>query len=242
MHARMQKAFERFYDVVPASNAQVAQIIQDLNVDIAVDLSGFTKGARIGALAYRPAPLAVNMLGFPGTTGASYIDYIIADPHLISPEMQGFFTEKPVYLPDTYMPNHRERLIGTTPSRAEVGLPPQGFVFCCFNGSFKFAREVFEIWLRLLHTVPGSVLWFNFNYDRAAENLRHFAQSQGIAAERLVFSKTRLSAEDHLARLQHADVFLDTRPYNAHATAADILWAGVPVITCPGKAFAARVA
>jgi predicted O-linked N-acetylglucosamine transferase (SPINDLY family) len=242
MRKRLEQSFDKLFDVHGLSDAQVAQGLAELNVDIAIDLSGHTKGSRTAALSYRPAPLAVNMLGFPGTTGAPYIDYIIADKRLIPESAQAFYAEKPVYLPESYMPNHAERKMGNASSRAEAGLPEQGFVFCAFNGSYKITREIFIVWMRLLQAVPHSVLWLNVSYDAAVERLRREAQARGVAAERLVFAPNLPDPGDHLARLQLADVFLDTDVYNAHATAADTLWAGVPVITCPGRSFAARVA
>ena len=239
---RLASAFDHFIDMRGATDEQVAHHIAKIGADIAIDMSGHTKGTRLAALAWRPAPIAVTYLGFPGTTGTSYVDYLIGDPHLIPTETQQFYAEKIAYLPHSYMPNHAGRHIADTiPSRAEAGLPETGFVFCCFNGSYKITREIFDIWINLLHAVPDSVLWFNFSYDRAADNLRREAEARGIAKERLVFAEPKALLDDHLARLQHADIFLDASPYNAHATACDVLWAGIPTVTYSGKGFASRV-
>jgi len=184
----------------------------------------------------------VNYLGFPGTLGAAYIDYIIADPHVIPPEHDAFYTEKVVRLPETYQVNDRKRGIAQrTPARAEAGLPDTGFVFCCFNNNYKITPTVFALWMRLLRAVRGSVLWLLEGNAAAARNLRREAQRHGVAPERLAFAP-KINLADHLARHRLADLFLDTLPCNAHTTASDALWAGLPVLTCLGGAFAGRVA
>jgi predicted O-linked N-acetylglucosamine transferase (SPINDLY family) len=183
----------------------------------------------------------VNYLGYPGTMGAPYIDYILADRTVIPAEHQVHYSEKVVYLPDAYQPNDRKRRIADTPTRAEAGLPQTGFVFSCFNNTFKIGPEIFGIWMRLLHNVEGSVLWLLEDNAIAAANVRREAEARGIAAERLVFAP-RMKPHEHLARQRLADLFLDTLPYNAHTTASDALWMGLPLVTCPGSTFPSRVA
>jgi predicted O-linked N-acetylglucosamine transferase (SPINDLY family) len=243
MRARLGRCFDRFMEVQEQSDAEVAELLRRMEVDIAVDLMGFTGECRPGILAFRPAPVQVNYLGFPGTMGADYIDAIIADRTVIPEESVGDYSEAVVYLPDTYLPNDATRRIAErTPTRSEAGLPEKGFVFCSFNNSYKFTPELFDIWMRLLSRVEGSVLWLPEVNAAAVRNLRREAASRGIDENRLVFAPFLASAEDHLARLRLADLFLDTLPYNAHTTAADALWAGLPVLTTPGSTFAGRVA
>jgi len=243
MRARLSRSFARFIEVQDKSDVEVAQLLRQLEVDIAVDLMGFTGECRPGILAFRPAPVQVNYLGFPGTMGADYIDAIIADRTVIPEESLGHYSEAVVYLPDSYLPNDASRRIAErTPSRSEAGLPEKGFVFCSFNNSYKFTPELFDIWMRLLSRVEDSVLWLPEVNGAAVRNLRREAAARGIDEKRLVFAPFLASAEDHLARLRLADLFLDTLPYNAHTTAADALWAGLPVLTTPGSTFAGRVA
>jgi protein O-GlcNAc transferase len=202
---------------------------------------GFTERCRPRILALRPSPVQVSYLGYPGTIGADYIDYIIADRFLIPEGSRKYYTEKVVYLPDTYQVNDSKRRIAErTPSRADVGLPEAGFVFCSFNNSYKITPTVFDIWMRLLKEIDGSVLWLLENNRAMAHNLRREAAERGIAPERLVFARF-ICLQDHLGRHRLADLFLDTLPYNAHTTASDSLWAGVPVLTCLGSTFAGRV-
>ena len=202
-----------------------------------------TEGSRPAILAFRPAPVQVNYLGYPGTTGAQWMDYILADSTVIPPEQQVHYREKIVYLPDTYLPGDNKRKISPrVPSRAEAGLPDFGFVFCCFNNNYKFTPAVFDLWMRLLAAVRGSVLWLSHPNAGTIQNLRRRAETRGISPERLVFTSYVKSDDDHLARLSLADLFLDTLPYNAHATASDALWAGVPVLTVVGTNFPGRVA
>jgi predicted O-linked N-acetylglucosamine transferase (SPINDLY family) len=242
MRSRMKGAFERFVDVRERSDREVAHLIRELEVDIAVDRTGFTIGARTGVFALRPAPVQVNYLAYPGTMGADYIDYIVADRVIIPPEHQTSYSEKIVYLPDSYQVNDSERRIAEcTPARAAVGLPEHGFVFCSFNNTFKITPPVFGVWMRLLRKVEGSVLWLLEGNGTALGNLRREAESSGIAPERIVFAP-RMRHEDHLARHRLADLFLDTLPCNAHTTASDALWVGLPVLTCMGTTFAGRVA
>ncbi|MGO8754350.1 MAG: tetratricopeptide repeat protein [Gallionellaceae bacterium] len=242
MRKRLRRAFDRFEDVRGMGDYETALMLRDLEIDIAVDLKGHTKDSRTGILAYRAAPVQVNALGFPGTMGAAYMDYIIADRHLIPPEHLAYYTEKVVYMPDSYQVNDDRRQIAErTPTRTEAGLPESGFIFCCFNNNFKIAPEIFTVWMRLLGKVEGSVLWLLEDNPSASVNLKREAAQRGVAPERLVFAK-RMDLADHLARHRLADLFLDTLPYNAHTTSSDALWAGLPVLTCKGSAFAGRVA
>lgn len=242
MRARLESAFDRFIDVRHRSDREVAELLRELEIDIAVDLQGFTSGCRAGIFAQRGAPIQVNWLGYPGTSGADYIDYIIADSVLIPKEDHPHYTERVVTLPDCYQPNDSKRGIAAhTPTRAELGLPEHGFVFCCFNNNHKIAPRVFDIWMRLLARVEGSVLWLLKDHAAAERNLRREAEARGVDPARLVFAP-RVKMEEHLARQRRADLFLDTLPYNAHVTASDALWAGLPVLTRVGSAFAARVA
>lgn len=240
---RVKAAFDQFIDVADKSDIEIALLIQTLEVDILVDLMGFTKGCRTSVFGHRPAPIQVNYLGFPGTMGTNYMDYIIADQHIIPPEKQAFYAEKVAYLPDTYMPNDAKRVIAEfTSTRAEANLPESGFVFCCFNDHYKITPEIFEVWIRLLKHVENSVLWLRTGNAIMKENLRIIVKAHGISPERLVFAQKKEKIEDHLARHRLADLFLDTLPYNAHATTCDALWAGLPVLTCRGESFASRVA
>ena len=242
IRARLAAGFDRFLDLRGDSDAAIAERIAALGVDIAIDLKGHTKDNRFGVFAYRPAPIQVSYLGYPGPTGADYIDYVIADPIVLPLAEQPFWTERIVQLPGCYQPNDAHRRIAETmPSRAECGLPEAGFVFCCFNNSHKIAPPIFALWMRLLAQVPGSVLWLYRDNADAERRLRAEARAQGIDPARLVFAGP-LPLEAHLARHRRADLFLDTLPYNAHTTASDALWAGLPLVTCPGGSFAGRVA
>jgi protein O-GlcNAc transferase len=217
--------------------------MREMEVDIAVDLGGYTSDTRTEIFAHRPAPVQVNYLGYPGTMGTPYHDYIIADRHTIPPEHQAFYTERVAYLPDTYLPTDNSvRIAEKTPTRAECGLPDEGFVFCSFSHDFKISPPVFDVWMRLLAQVPGSVLWLVTRGEVAQRNLRAAAEARGIAPTRLVFAGRVPRVEDHLARYRQADLFLDTHPYNAHTTAADALMAGLPVLTYMGGSFPSRVA
>ncbi len=238
---RLVGGFDRFMDVRSHDDAQAARLVHELQADIAIDLKAYTQAARPGILAHRPAPVQAAYLGFPGTTGADFIDYVVADRFVLPEEHRPFYSEKVVHLPDTYQVNDSKRLIsGQTPTRAEAGLPQQGFVFCCFNNSYKIAPRLFDIWMRLLGRVPGSVLWLLEDNRWAKENLRHEAQARGVDPARLIFAP-RMDLGEHLARHRLADLFLDTLPCNAHTTASDALWAGLPVLTCAGGTFAGRV-
>jgi predicted O-linked N-acetylglucosamine transferase (SPINDLY family) len=239
---RVAAACDTFVDVSDKSDREAAALARRLELDIAVDLQGFTEGSRTGIFAARAAPLQVSYLGYPGTLGTDYMDYLVADATLVPASSQAYYTEKIVYLPDSYQVNDSRRGIAERSfSRAELGLPASGFVFCCFNNSYKITPEVFTIWMRLLTRVPGSVLWLLQDNETAPLNLRREAQARGVDGERLVFAP-RWPLAEHLARQRAADLFLDTFPCNAHTTASDALWAGLPVLTRMGESFAARVA
>jgi protein O-GlcNAc transferase len=238
---RLERAFERFIDIRPLSHSQAAQRIHADAVDILIDLKGHTLNARTATLAARPAPIQVNYLGYPATMGTSFVDYIIVDRVVAPPEDQAHFTEKFVTLPGCYQPSDTRREVAALPSRRDFGLPADGFVFCCFNSSYKITPAFFDIWMRLLQRVPGSVLWLLESNELARRNLRREAEQRGVAPERLIFAPIKPLAE-HLARHCHADLFLDTLPCNAHTTASDALWSGLPVLTSPGATFAGRVA
>ena len=242
MRRRLEAAFDKFLDVRNRSDRDVALLARNLEIDIAVDLGGFTLDGRMGIFSMRAAPVQVNYLGYAGTTGAEYIDYLIADPTLIPASNQKYFSEKIVYLPNSYQANDRKRRIADkTFTRAEVRLPEDAFVFCCFNNNFKIAPEVFDCWMRILKRVDNSVIWLMEGNTKATSNLRKEAEIRGVHPERLIFAKP-MPPPDHLARHRLADLFLDTLPYNAHTTASDALWAGLPVLTRIGETFAGRVA
>ncbi|MGA9032483.1 MAG: tetratricopeptide repeat protein, partial [Sulfuricaulis sp.] len=240
---RLEKAFDRFFDVRTWTDQKIAALAREQEIDIAVDLNGHTKSARIGIFALRPAPVQVNYLGYPGTLGADYMDYLIADHTVIPREHQQYYDEKIVYLPDCCQVNNPTKEISDHPfRRAELGLPDGAFVFCCFNNSYKITPDLFDIWMRLLHAVGGSVLWLSEANATAVRNLRREAEQRGMAPDRLVFAPRMTSLANHLARYRQADLFLDTFYYNAHTTASDALWAGLPVLTCLGETLAGRVA
>jgi protein O-GlcNAc transferase len=242
VRTRLMRAFDRFVDVSSTSDREVASLLHELEVDIAVDLKGHTEAARLAILAARPAPLQVSYLGYPGTMGADFIDYVIADGIVLPLDQQPFYREKIVHLPDSYQVNDSKRQISSRiPARRELGLPEHAFVFCCFNNNWKINAAMFDIWMRLLGAVDGSVLWLFRSNDLATANLRVEAKARGIDPARLVFAPF-LGLPDHLARLKRAELFLDTLPCNAHTTASDALWAGLPVLTCIGDTFAGRVA
>ncbi|MBL0230192.1 MAG: tetratricopeptide repeat protein [Moraxellaceae bacterium] len=242
MTVRVKAAFDRYIDVSQYTDLQVAQLIKSLQIDIAVDLKGHTQDARLGIFAYKAAPIQVNYLGQASTIGASYIDYILADRHIVPPQYHTDFSEKVVCLPHTYYVNDSKRPISSQVfSRGELGLPESGFVFCCFNNSYKISPAMFDVWMRLLQQVPHSVLWLLEGNATARQNLYNEAKRRGVAPSRLVFAP-KVASSVHLARHQHADLFLDTLPINAHTTACDALWARVPIVTCMGQTFASRVA
>jgi protein O-GlcNAc transferase len=243
MRQRLKAAFERFVDAQYRTESEIADLIHRLEIDIAIDLMGFTAHNRFGALARRPAPVQVNYLGYSGTMGADCIDYIIADATAIPEDRRAFYAEQVIWLPDSFLVYDDRRVVtARTPARRECGLPEGAFVFCCFNNSYKIGPEVFTVWMKLLKTIDNSVLWLSELPAMAQANLRREAQRRGVQAERLIFAPRLPDVADHLARQRQADLFLDTLPYNAHTTAADALWAGIPVLTCCGATFAGRVA
>ena len=242
MRQRLEKSFDQFIEIGSKSDFEVAQLSRNLNIDIAVDLKGFTQDSRTGIFSYRAAPIQVNYLGYPGTMGTDYIDYIIADKTLIPVEAQSCYSEKVAYLPNSYQVNDRKRVVSDKQyTRQELGLPENGFVFCCFNNNFKILPATFEGWMRILKAVEGSILWLLQDNPWVVDNLKKEAEKQGIAAHRLVFAE-RMPLSVHLARHRQADLFLDTLPYNAHTTTSDALWTGLPVLTLMGRSFSSRVA
>lgn len=239
---RIEQAFESFTDAQHLSDGEIAELVRRGEIDIAVDLMGYTTDSRIDVLARRAAPIQVGYLGYAGTMGGDFVDYIIADPTVIPDDQARFYSERVIWLPESYQANDGKRPIPrTTPTRDECGLEEATFVFCCFNNTFKITPEVFDVWMRLLRAQPNSVLWLREPNEAASRNLRHEAQKRGVAPDRLVFAPRVPSAADHLARHRLADLFLDTLPFNAHSTASDALWAGLPVLTCLGTTFAGRV-
>ena len=243
MQARLMKAFDRFVDVRQRSDIEVATLAREMGIDIAVDLNGLTQNCRAKIFALRAAPIQVNYLGYPGTMGAPYMDYLIGDRSVIPRAQRVHYAEKIIYLPDSYIPFDSSYAISDkTFTREELGLPTEGFVFCCFNNAYKIAPTIFDSWMRILTRIEKSVLWLSQANSAAARNLSKEAARRGVHPERLIFAERWTSLPEHLARLRAADLFLDTLPYNAHATALDALWAGLPVLTCEGQSFAARVA
>jgi protein O-GlcNAc transferase len=238
---RWEQAFDHFREIRPLSLQQAAQRIFDDRIDILVDLTGYTQSSRTGILALRPAPLQVNWLGFPGTLGAPFADYLLTDRTVTPENDAAHYSEHLVYLPDTYQANNRARPDAEPPTRADCGLPDSGIVFCCFNQTFKITPQVFDRWMKIISETPQSVLWLLECNTWAKANLRREAEARGIDPNRLIFAP-RASQAEHLARHHCADLFLDTSPYNAHTSASDALWAGLPVLTCIGDTFASRVA
>ena len=242
MRTRLKKSFDQLIDASAMSDIEIAQLSRDLKIDIAVDLKGFTQNCRTGIFAYRAAPIQLSYLGYPGTMSTNYIDYLIADQTLIPQEAQQAYSEKIAYLPNSYQANDRKRVVSDKQfTKAELGLPEQGFIFCSFNNNYKILPATFESWMRILKAVDGSVLWLYEDNAAAANHLRQEAEKRGVHPSRLVFAK-RMPLAEHLARHQLADLFIDAFPCNAHTTASDALWAGLPVLTLMGNAFASRVA
>ncbi len=242
LRRRLDSAVDRMVECASHDDRAIAGLARQMEIDIAVDLMGHTRNARLGIFPFRPAPIQVNYLGYPGTLGMACIDYIVADATLIPSSEESAYDEKVVYMPNSYQANDSTKRISGNPlHRSEHGLPEQGFVYCCFNNNHKISPEVFDIWMRLLRVDDASVLWLFAGNPAATENLRKEAGRRGVAQERLIFAP-RLELPDHLARHRLADLFLDTFYYNAHTTASDALWAGLPVVTRIGGAFAGRVA
>jgi len=238
---RIAAAFEHFIEGGTQSDAAVAELLRQKEIDIAVDLAGHAGGARPGIYLRKPAPLIVNFAGHPGTQGADWADYILADPVVVPPGSEQYFSESVVRLPDCYLPSDTRYEVDAAPTRLGAGLPEQGFVFCSFNSSYKITPAFFDIWMRLLQQTPGSVLWLLAEDGDTRRNLTAEAVARGVAPDRLVFAG-RLARAQYLSRLPLADCFLDTLPCNAHTTCSDALWMGLPVITCMGRSLAARVA
>jgi protein O-GlcNAc transferase len=239
---RIARAVDHFIDVQDKSDEEIAQLIRRSEIDLLVDLKGWTYNARNNVLPRRAAPLQVNYLGYPGTMGADYVDYIIADQTIIPKEQFPYYSERVVWLPDTYQVNDSRRPISEHAlTREECDLPAAAFVFCCFNNPYKILPDMFDIWMRLLQRTEGSVLWLFEDHPTASANLRREAEGRGVSPKRLVFAQ-KIPLPDHLARHRHADLFLDTIPCTAHTTASDALWAGLPIVTCLGETFAGRVA
>lgn len=240
MRRRLGETFDVFHDVTLLSDVETARAVHGAGIDILIDLKGYTLGARTGVLMLRPAPVQVSFLGYPGTLGAEICDYIITDGFVTPPGVSSDFSEAFANMPHSYQPHGRKSPIGRKPTRAEVGLPATGFVFCCFNQAYKLTPPVFDLWCQVLEATAGSVLWL-LSTDRAEGNLRGEALRRGISPDRLVFAPN-MGQSEHLGRLQLADLVLDTAPYGAHTTASDALWAGVPILTCAGETFPSRVA
>src|SRR6516164_17424 len=243
LRRRLESAFEHFIDVKDKTDEDIANLIRHHEIDIAVDLMGHTQNSRLGILARRPAPIQVQYIGYAGTLGTDFIDYILADSTVVPEEHRPFFTEQVVWLPDSYLVSDDRRVISPhTPTRHECGLPEDAFIFCSFNNSYKITPVIFELWMRILRATPKSVLWLSQANAIATANLRREVERHGVSPQQLIFAPKVSDNADHLARQCQADLFLDTLPYNAHTTASDALWAGVPVLTCLGETFAGRVA
>lgn len=241
MRARIIKAFDHFIKIGPLDDATAAHTIRNNEIDILIDLQGLTSGARPNILSYRPAPVQMTYLGFPGPTGHPCIDYVIADRYLIPDCERPYYTEKPLYLPHVFQSSDRQRPVGKIPTREEAGLPEKAFIYCSFNNNYKFSEEVFNCWMRILRRVPDSVLWLLADNQWAQDNITARAEAQGIDKARLLFAP-RVAPADYLARYTVADLFLDAYPFNAGTTANDALWMGLPVLTRSGRTFASRMA
>jgi len=239
---RLVAAFDHFHDVAGKPDREIASVIERAGIEVLVNLNGYFGIERTGVFAQRPAPIQVNFLGFPGTMGAPYMDYIVADRIVLPEASRMNYSEKVVYLPHCYQPNDRKRPAGNREAtRAEYGLPHGAFVFACFNNTHKLNPEIFDVWMRVFRQVPSSVFWLLQPNASVAANLRREAEARGVAPDRLVFTPM-VKLDAHMSRLRLADLFLDTLPHNAHTTASDALWSGVPVLTCIGETFAGRVA
>jgi protein O-GlcNAc transferase len=243
MRLRLSEAFNKFIDVSDMSDKEIAQLARELEIDIAVDLGGHTKDSRTGIFSHRAAPIQVNWLGYPGTIGANFIDYIVADKTIIPDQSQQFYSEKVISLPDTYMVDDSKRIPSSRVFiKKECGLSENTFIFCCFNNDYKFNPKVLDCWSRILLSAKSSVLWISENNERFRANITIEFDKRGISSNRIIFAQRVALMADYLSRYAMADLFLDTYPYNAHTTALDSLKAGVPVLTLKGKSFASRVA
>lgn len=241
LRQRVLDALDHHVPIGKLSDEEAAQAIRAREIDILVDLQGLTAGARPGILARRPAPVQVSYLGFPGTSGMPFVDYVLCDEYVVPPDSARHFSEQPLYLPEVFQVCDRQRPVGPTPPRSDCGLPGQGFVYCAFNNNHKYTPELFAVWMNILKRVPGSVLWLLADNASVAPNLSAFCAAHGVAPERLVFAPRALPP-DYLARYRVADLFLDCFPFNGGTTANDALWMGTPVLTCPGRSFASRMA
>lgn len=240
---RYRCAFDHYIDAKNMPSLELAKLLRAMEIDIAIDLSGHTEGTRLDVLSHRPAPVQMTYLGFPGTLGLPFIDYLIADPRIIPPELQKHYAEKILYLPHCYLPRDTSVVPSPiTPKRSDFGLPEEGFVFCSFNHDYKINPPLFKVWMDLIKEVPGSVLWLMKLNDTAQANLIESARIYGVDSKRIIFASRLPRVEDHLARYRLANVFIDTFPYNGHTTAGDALRAGLPVISLCGESFASRVA
>jgi predicted O-linked N-acetylglucosamine transferase (SPINDLY family) len=241
LRARVVGAMDHYIRIDRMTDEEAARCIRSHEIDILVDLHGLTMGARADILGWRPAPVQLTWLGFPGPTAVPGIDYVVADDFVFPPELEPHFTERPLRMPHTFQINDRRRAIGPTPTRAENGLPEGAFVFCSFNSNFKITPDVFDSWMRILKQVPDSVLWMVADSDATRANLVREAEARGVTGDRLLFA-ARVAPADYLARFRVADLFLDTNPFNGGTTASDALWAGLPVLTWAGQTFCSRMA
>jgi predicted O-linked N-acetylglucosamine transferase (SPINDLY family) len=240
---RVKDSFEHLLDVQGNNDPEIVELVRTAEIDILVDLIGHTEYAKLGVLARRASPIQAHYLGYAGTIGTGHIDYILADATVIPEADRAFYAEKVVWLPDSYLVTDNKRVISPLiPTRQECGLPENAFVFCSFNNPYKIAPKTFQLWMRLLRAIPDSVLWLSQAHPIGMTNLCREAERCGVPAERLIFAPKIAENSDHLARQRQADLFLDTLPYNAHTTASDALWAGLPIVTCLGDTFAGRVA
>ena len=241
MNKRIMLAVDEFVDIKDLTVEEITKIIHGKKIDISIDLNGFTKNSKTEIFQNRISPIQINYLGYPGTMGADFMDYIVADPVLISSEYRKFYSEKVIYMPNTYQPNDNLRKIDKKNSkRSDYNLPDNAFVLCCFNQSYKISHLEFNIWLKILKKIPNSVLWLFKHNKWAEQNLIKEITKYGLDPSRLIFAD-RTTNSEHLARHKHADLFVDTFNYNAHTTASDALYVGLPIVTKMGKQFSARV-
>jgi predicted O-linked N-acetylglucosamine transferase (SPINDLY family) len=245
LEGRLEQSFDKTYELFGVHDQAAHNLVIEHGLDIAIDLNGHTAGARTGLFARKIAPLQINYLGYAGTSGASFYDYLITDRVAVPQEHATHYTEKLAYMPNSFFPAdtlvHHEAF-GSIPSRDSQGLPEEAFVFACFNNSYKIEPQVFTLWMKLLQQVNNSVLWLSMPSELAKQNLLESARKLGVEPSRLIFASRVPARKDHLSRLRVADLFLDTPYFNAHTTAADALWVGVPVLTQIGETFAGRVA
>ena len=233
--------FIQFEDVSKISDREVAYLSKNLEIDIAIDLTAFTSNSRSGIFSYRAAPIQINYLGYPGTMGAEYMDYIIADEVIIPKENFDYYSEKVLYLPDCYQANMSQKDISQKKfKRSDFGLPENAFVYCSFNNNYKITPHIFNIWMNMLKEVPNSILWIFKSNETASKNLKKESEARGVDPNRIIFA-SYLPNEEHLKRISLADLFLDTFPYNAHVTASDAVRMGIPIVTLTGNSFASRV-